>query len=284
MPSSPAEYAEQDRPETPETMKPGSSVYVAKPGYTCADVQTLFVSGLSGQDGDAVNSPEAARNSLSDKERTALFDGLHATSAMKENCKDAPDMSVIEAALMKNPAMMFNLRRLQNAGARLVVTDFKEDRYIDFADAAQNLDIRKQGSVLVGLTKQEINDAIETIVATIADDAQKAPARDWLLSQLRRSDDAKGLNFAEALVYAAAHGGTLISHAAYDALARKDCSVYEGKTLTWYFESLSEVMASRFAPYGRRGRGVARRYRTDADYRGGGRGGRVAGLRVQIAA
>ena len=226
---------------------------------------------------------EARSNSLSDNERAALFDGLRATSAMKENCEGAPDMSVIETALMKNPKMMFNLKRLQDGGAKLVVTGFQEGHYVEFADAAQNLDVRKQEAGLAGLTEQERNDAIETIVTPIADDTQNGSARAWLLSRLRRSDGVRGLNFAEALVYAVAHGGTLISHEAYDVLAKKDPSVYEDTTWTWYVKSLSDVMRSGIAPRGFRYGGRAYRDEYDADGRSAYQGGRVAGLRVQIA-
>jgi|GEM_PF-6906223 hypothetical protein len=231
--------------------------------------------------------PNAARKtdtiSLSDKERAALFDGLRATLAMKENCEGAPDMSVIKAALMKNPSMMFNLKRLQDGGAKLVVTGFQADQYVEFADAAQNLDIRKQEAGLAGLTEQERNDAIETIVDPIVSDAQKASAKDWLSSQLRRSGDARGLNFAEALVHAVAHGGTLISHGVYAAMAKRDPSVSENNTWTWYLKSLSDVMASGIAPFGIRFGGGALRNVGVAGDRVEFQGGRVAGLRIQFA-
>ncbi|MBI3619413.1 hypothetical protein HY213_05270 [Candidatus Peregrinibacteria bacterium] len=112
---------------------------------------------------------------------------------------------------------------------------------------------------------------------------QKEDAKNWIDSQLKRSKDQKGLNHVDALLYAVAHGGTLISHAAYDAWAKKDPSVYEDKTWTWYFHDLLEAMSSGFAPYGDRRRGRANRCERDADRRGAYRGGRVAGLRVQIS-
>jgi len=226
--------------------------------------------------------PEA-KNSLSDAERTELFAALRTTLTMKENSDGAPAAGVVEAALMENPRMMFNLKRLQDAGAQLVVTDFQAGQYIEFADAALNLDIPKQGARLAGLTQQERNDAIETIVAPLQNHSQKVMGRDWLLSQLSRSGDVGGLNFAEALVYAVAHGGTPISYELYDAMAQRDPSVFENKTWTWYFKKLSAVINSGDAPGGYRYKGKADRYGYDAVLRNGLQGARVAGLRVQIS-
>lgn len=222
------------------------------------------------------------RDHLSDADRQALFSGLRATLQRPENCEGAgARWSVIEQALLQNPRMMRKMKSLQDMGAELVVTEFREGQYVEFADAAVNLDIRRQEETLACLAAKERDDAIEQILQPLSVD-QKEPARTWILSQLSRSKNAKGLNWVEALVLAVAHGGTLISYVAYDAMAPKDTSIVENATWTWYLKSLSDVMKSGDAPYGNRRGGKARRGVNVADYRGGGRGGRVAGLRVPL--
>ena len=254
-----------------------SQVYVSWSGVT-------DVGQADSTDTVASEGVPEAKNSLSDAERTELFAALRTTLTMKENSDGAPAAGVVEAALMENPRMMFNLKRLQDAGAQLVVTDFQAGQYIEFADAALNLDIPKQGARLAGLTQQERNDAIETIVAPLQNHSQETMGRDWLLSQLSRSGDVRGLNFAEALVYAVAHGGTPISYELYDAMAQRgDPSVFENKTWTWYFKKLSAVINSGDAPSGYRYKGWADRNEFGADCRFDYQGGRVAGLRVQIS-
>lgn len=227
----------------------------------------------------------ADANLLFDEEKQKeLFDGLRKTLQMKENLRATPDMAIIEAALIKDPIMMRNMWRLQKAGAQLVVTSIDpDDKSIEFADAAENLDIKKQEAVLAALTEQEKERAIEAILAPIIDGAKKASAKAWLLTQLHRSGDAKGLNYVEALVYAVAHGGSLISYDAYDAIAKRDPNVYEGSSWTWYFQSLSDVMSSGDAPCGDRDRGRVNRDESGADYPNDRQGGRIAGLRVKFA-
>jgi hypothetical protein len=204
-----------------------------------------------------------------------------------ENCKKASGQwSVIQNALRENPIMMRNLKRLQDAGAELVVTEFNvEEKYIEFADAALNLDIKRQQTAFELLTQQERDDAIDNILQPLAENPEeKVKAKDWITSQLYRSGDGKGLNWAEALVFAVAHGGTLISIDAYNTMARRDPDAYENLTWTWYFEQLSVVMKNGGAPLGARRRGVALRGEGGAYGRVGGLGARVAGLRVQLSA
>lgn len=270
--------------------KYGSGTMIVSPAYTGADVHrslAMMFSDSSPSKDDDTNVVQSRANGecLSDADRQALFTGLQATLQRPETCEGARALwGAIEQALLRNPRIIRNLKKLQDMGAELVVMEFQEGQYVEFADAAQNLDIRKQEAGLAELTDQERNDAIETIVAPLGDDTQKALARAWLFSQLRRSDNVmRGLNFAEALVFAVAHGGTLISHAVYDAMAQRDTSAYENNTWTWYITSLSDVISNGDAPLGNRYRGKANRREGVAVYRRGGRGVRVAGLRVEIA-
>ncbi|MDD5751200.1 MAG: hypothetical protein PHS73_01625 [Candidatus Peribacteraceae bacterium] len=222
------------------------------------------------------------RDSLSDADRQALFNGLQTTLRKPENCEGVRDKwDVIEAALKKNPRMMLNLKRLQDMGAELVVSDSQEGQYVEFADAAAKLDIRKQEKALQDLTEAERNAVIEQILQTL-DQGQRETARQWITAQSQRSSESKGLNWVEALVLSVAHGGTPISYETYEAMTRK-ASVLELTTWTWCLQKLSDVMTSGFAPYCSRDFGSVRLTGDSADRRRGDRGGRVAGLRVPIA-
>lgn len=233
----------------------------------------------------AVDSAESQADGqhLSGTDRAALFNGLQATLQRPENCDGVPQWNVIERSLLANPRMMCNLKRIQDMGAELVVIECLEGRYVEFADAAVNLDVRKQEGALAGLTMKERDDAVEQILQPLPD-KQKKSAREWILSQFRRSENQSGLSYVDALVLAVAHGGTLISHEAYNVMARKDEYVVETVTWTWYFKKLSDVMQSDCAPSGTRYCGFARRHEELADGRGSLLGGRVAGLRVLLTA
>lgn len=267
-----------------ENEEPGSSTVVAAPGYARAAVTTLFVSRATGPtiEGRADSIGDDDEN-LSEADRSSLFSGLQTTLQRPENCEGVSDQwNAIERVLMTNPRMMRKLWRLQQCGAELVVTDFQEGEYVDFADAARNLNIQKQENALTTLSPREINDAITQILQPLPAD-QREEARSWILSRLRRSGGQRGLNYVDALVFAVAHGGTLISYEAYDAMARKDASVVENVTWTWYIRNLLKVIESGYAPCGFRYGGHAFQYEADAGYRYDDRGARVSGLRVQIS-
>lgn len=190
--------------------------------------------------------------------------------------------------------MMRHLKRLQDNGAQLVVTEFQEGQYVEFADAAVNLVIQAQEDALANLTLAEKGDAIETILKPLPED-EKEPARNCILRQLHRSESARGLNHVEALLYSVAHSGRLITYEEYLAMAQADKHVVECLTNTWFFKNIADVIQSEsihsFGGFGvgsRSGGYVGNDNRYGADYRGTvgrdvPRGGRVAGLRVQIS-
>ncbi len=248
-------------------------------------VQTALDPAVTIATTDTPNSSES-EDVLSAAEQQELFAALETSLKKPESLTEAegaPSFESIQAALIKNSTMMCNLYNLQQHGAELVITHVNKDGSILLADAARDLDIEKQEAALQALTAEQRNTAIDTILSPIADE-ESEEARTWFLAQLEQHNDARGLNFAEALLYAVAHGGTLISYELYDdAIAKRDASVYEPQTWTWYFKQLSTVISSGYAPFGFRNRGEADRRERLAGVRCVVRGGRVAGLRVQIS-
>ncbi len=221
-------------------------------------------------------------DSLSDADRENLFRGLKTTLERTENCDEARGKwDVIEAALMRNPGMTRNLLRLQNMGAELVVTDI-DDQNVEFADAAINHNIPKQENALARLAEVERDNAIEQILQPLEPDQRASPMQ-WILSRLLRPDNTEGLNWVEAMVFAVAHGGTLISYDAYDAMAKKNPSIFENLTWNWYLANLSGVMASGTATGGSRYVDGVSVGEVSAGYRSGDQGARVV-VRVPLAA
>jgi hypothetical protein len=269
-----------------EDSNEGKSESLAQNSVFLATYQ--FVSELLSSESPTPSTPTLATSDtqdiLSESEQQVFFSALSASLDKPESLtieEGAPSPDRIQAALMENPAMMRNLYNLQNNGAELVITYVNKDGSILLADAALDMNIKKQEAALKALTEGQKNSAIETILAPIPDD-EREEARTWFLAQLKRPENATGFNLAEAFLYAVAHGGTLISHKLYDAIAKRDASVYESQTWTWYFEQLSTVISSGLAPYGDRYWGEAARDEDVAGDRDDLQGGRVAGLRVQI--
>ncbi len=188
----------------------------------------------------------------------------------------------IRQALLRNPIMMRNLRRLQLMGAELVVTDFEEGRFVKFADAADSLDILKQEDALAALTQAEREDAIERILTSVKREQHGEVSR-WILGQLNRPADAEGLIWTEALVLAVAHGGTLISTELYLRMAKADPGVSEDDSWTWTLKSLGDVIQSKHAPSATRSNGRIHEANLNANLYRFPPGMRAAELEVSLA-
>ncbi|MBI3619411.1 hypothetical protein HY213_05260 [Candidatus Peregrinibacteria bacterium] len=116
-----------------------------KTGRVLADKTSADSGGPAISSSEPVAQETGAPLPLSADEQAKLFKGLQESLQKPENREGAPDISVIKAALEKNPTMMVNLRRLQKNRAELVVREFQGDeqkgeRYVEFADAAMDLD------------------------------------------------------------------------------------------------------------------------------------------------
>jgi len=234
--------------------------------------------------------PQANCDSLSDADRQALFSGLQTTLWKRENCDGVSGKwDVIEAALKKNPRMMLNLKRLQDMGAELVVSDFQDGQYVEFADVRNYSDTIYQERALAALTTEEIEAAIECKLQSYTSEEQAA-LRPWIHKQLERQKFSHGLNFVEATIHAMARGGRLFTYEEEKTMAQKNRMLLD-TIFNWQEDrDLLDIMKGcLFAPkeggvtcYGRRGRGGTFRSGSSVYYRFNDRGGRVAGLRVPI--
>lgn len=258
-----------------------------------ADISSQFHASIQGvsettqsQSAETVVSdngvPEAESNALSDAERKALFDGLRASLAMKESLKKGvPDFAQIQKAIEKNPTMMVNLRKLQNMGAQLVITH-ADQTGVEFADVVRIPDVVAQQEALAGLSAEEKKSVIDQILGPIDPPARLA-AGAWFEEMLKRYENAQGLNWPEAMVFAVAHGGTLISCRLHDAMINRNCTVFTGQKYTWYIGNVSIVMECGVAPLGERGKFGVVQKEDVASVRNPSLAVRVAGLRVEIA-
>ncbi len=246
----------------------GSSQVFVKPSNTRSDVTALLASSQN--------------DNQSESEQIALFQDLQKTFNKKECLPQGlSDSSRIFDAIKNNPVMKINLRTLQKCGAQIVITHIDETGFT-LADVSPNLNVKAQQEVLKNLREEEIDTAIGKILFPLVAE-KREQAGQWFRNLLAREQDIKGLNWAEALLFAVANGGTLISQEMLNLFAETDDNVPENeKCTTWYFEKLLTVIGERgYAPCGARLKGAAYCIRCAAKLRTDNLGARVAGLRVQ---
>ncbi len=239
--------------------------------------------------GEVVN-PTTAREQFFIRMKEDLFTRLRSTLQMPASLKGVNDIHSIEVAIMRDPRMMCNLWKLQQAGAKLIVTGYQEGNYIEFADAASDLDVPGQERGLAELQPSEIDAALDTILIPIKDAEKKTTAKVCLLGLLKRPPNARGLNYFEAAVFAAAHGGSLISYEAYGEMV-KNIMNQNGETSNWLSSDLfgdprfsGELSGTAISCAGKVSGNVVQTTGANRNVYISNRGARVAGLRVGLAA
>lgn len=234
--------------------------------------------------GTMVGHEQANKDSLSPQEQKECLNALERTMKKSENIDGVTARwGAIEAALRSNPLIMRNLRRLQQAGAELVVTDFRDGILVEFADAALNLNITRQEQVLQRLIEDTAQrDAVIGRIVQSLPEERRGKVTRYILDMLQRSPHHGGFNEIEAVVYAAVHGGNLITPDVLRSFAKRTPNDYE-VTDTWFSNVF--CLNGGGGPYGYRcGGKILNSWKVNSSCRERSTGARVAGLRVPLSA
>lgn len=209
----------------------------------------------------------------------------------------------IEKSLRGNPEKMSTISRYlidHGKGATLIISPFQDreggEPYVEFIEARERNreSVKREVEIFNTFTPEQRNAAIESVIEAdsakqtkqLYTDDQKQKLRAKFTSECSAQlSSGDGLNFWQALVYAAHYECRLPTYEEDKAMAEKNSALAD-QAWTWRHneeKSLLQILEGGRAPDGRRLEGLAYRRGNFAVSRYGARGGCVAGLRVPLA-